>query len=517
MIKKILLLAAIVLVGNSLLAQEHFIKYGNTTEQKLISTAGTPADYIKLALVADLEATQADAVIAKLADETKKLGWEGTSNQKADKRLKNLFASIHKSFLKRYDENASFNKLFETGEYQCVGASILYAYFLEQFQVPYQIKETPTHVYVVAYPDSYNILLETTDPTKGYYVPDDKAKAQYIKALIKSKYVDEAYVTKVGIDQAFNEFFYSKTSITLKDAVGLLYYNKAIEKLEDDKLADAYSNIAKAQLLYPVKKTEFLKHEVLGQMINNFKFNDLSDWEGLAYLVNANDVTEETKNYLEYKFSNLLDTKLWKEGKRDKVSEVYNYLTKELADSTVRSNIVGNYLYENARYSYMANNLPEALEYLDKAIAKNSGNPLLNTMVVSIMNRRLSGQNASVANLSTLEQNVAKYPFMAKDPLIRSIFLYNYSFLSYSAFQREDKDAAEKYFNLMINEMETFKDHERRDETQLASVFGIASEYYFRKAGAKKSVEILAEGLKYFPNDETLQRKYNTNKSALKK
>jgi hypothetical protein len=514
MAKKLLVLILIVFINRSLKAQEHFLIYNSDSEKSLLTSVQSPVDDIKLALVADLNDNDANTLLAKLNSDIKQLGWEATADQKTDKRLKTLFQKVHSTFLKKYDENAAFSKLFNTGEYQCVGASILYAYILEQCKIPYQIKETPTHVYVVAYPESYNILFETTDPTKGYFVPDDKSKANYIKQLVKSKYLDEVYVSKVGIDQAFNEFFYSKTSITLKEAVGLLYYNKAIEKMDADKASEAYSNISKAQILYPAKKNEFLKSQIMDQMIQNFKFNELKDWEGLTYSVNSKGATEDSKKYVEYQFNELIQSKLWKEGQKDKVVEVYNYLRTNLKDSTLESNIEENYLFESARYEYNSNRYPEALQYLDKAIIKSPNSLMVKSMMVDLIAvKMMDQQTGSARSIAWLDHNVARYPFLAANTVIRSAYLYNYTFLSYTAFSKEDAISGGKYMKLMMYELDTYKDHAVKNEIQIGNAFGRASEYYYRKQGKQKAMEILNTGLKYVPDNELLLRKIKVFRS----
>ena len=506
MVRNLLLLLSFSLIGCSLKAQEHFISYHNDAEKALIANAKLPDDYIKLALTAKMSEADANITVTQLNDRIKQLDWESTAGQKPEKRLKQLFQMVHAAFLKRYEEKASFDQLFTTGEYQCAGASILYAYILDKFQVPYEIKELPTHVYVVAYPDSYNILLETTDPAKGYFVPDTKTKENYITALIKAKYLDPDYVKKVGTDKAFDEFFYSKTNITLKEAVGVLYYNDAIEEMDDTKYNDAYSNIAKAQVLYPAKKNEFLQNAILEELIKNFKFEDVKDWEGLVYNVNSSTSDEDKKKYVEFQFDNLIQKKLWKNGQKNKVDEVHDYLEKNLKDSTLKNDIEDEYLIENARYAYSSNNYPDAQTYLEKAIARNPTNPQPKSMLTETLGPRLSGQ-PSAENVKLLDQYLAKYPFLGSDPRIRSICLYNYSYLTCYYFSENDGQKGDKYLKTMCNELDTHNNYQNRNDAQIAMAFGKASEFYYRKFGKSKSIEVLNTGLKYVPENELLLRK----------
>jgi hypothetical protein len=513
MIKKLLFLFVILILSHPIKAQEHFIIYNNDAEKSLVNNAKSPDDYIKLALVANMNEGDANAIVSKLNEDVKQLNWESSANQKPEKRLKQLFQMVHATFLKKYEEKASFNQLFTDGEYQCVGASILYAYILDKFQVSYQIKELPTHVYVVAYPESYNILLETTDPAKGYFLPEAKSKENYVNALIKAKYLDEDYVKKVGIDQAFNEFFYSKTNITLREAVGVLYYNKAVEELDAEKYNEAYSNIAKAQVLYPAKKNEFLENAIMEEMTKNFKFDDIRDWEGLTFNTNTANGDEDKKKYLEFQFDDLIQKKLWKLGQKNKVDEVYNYLEKNLKDSTLRSNLEDNYLMENARYAYTSNNYSDAQIYLEKEIKRNPINPLPKSMVTDMIGPKFSGQ-PSAENVRLLDQYVVKFPFMGEDPRIRSIYLYNYSYLVVYSFSQNDVQAGEKYLKIMRNELDTHNNYQTKNESQIAMAFGKASEFYYRKYGKQKSLEILNAGLKYAPDDPLLLRKIKVLKES---
>ncbi|HEY9001075.1 MAG TPA: hypothetical protein VIM89_06970 [Mucilaginibacter sp.] len=513
MIKNLLLLSSFFLINYSLKAQEHFISYHNDAEKTLMANAKLPDDYIKLALTAKMSEADANSTIAQLNDHIKQLDWESTANQKPERRLKQLFQMVHATFLKRYEEKASFDQLFTTGEYQCAGASILYAYILDKFQVPYEIKELPTHVYVVAYPGSYNILLETTDPEKGYFVPDAKSKENYINALIKTKYLDPDYVKKVGTDKAFDEFFYSKTNISLKEAVGVLYYNDAIEEMDDTKYSDAYSNIAKAQVLYPAKKNEFLQNAIMEELVKNFKFEDIKDWEGLVYSVNSSNSDEDKKKYVEFQFDNLIQKKLWKAGQKNKVDEVHNYLEKNLKDSTLKNDIEDEYLIENARYAYTSNNYTDAQTYLEKAIARNPTDPQPKSLLTDMIGPKFAGQPSS-ETVKSLDQYIARFPFLGNDPRIRSICLYSYSYLTYYYFSINDGQQGDKYLKTMCNELDTHSNYQNKNEEQIALAFGRASEFYYRKYGKSKSIEILNTGLKYAPANELLLRKIKVLKES---
>jgi hypothetical protein len=85
--------------------------------------------------------------------------------------------------------------------------------------------------------------------------------------------------------------------------------------------------------------------------------------------------------------------------------------------------------------------------------------------------------------------------------------LYNYAFLSLTAYLQNNELTGGKYMKIMMNEMDNFKNYAQRNDVLVAKVFGKASEYYYRKLGKKKAMEILNTGLKYEPTSEDLLRK----------
>jgi hypothetical protein len=92
--------------------------------------------------------------------------------KKLKKAAKIIFETTHEYFFKKYEEYAEFHQIFKDGTFNCVTASAIYALTLEHFDIPYEIRELPTHVYIVAAPKTEHIILESTDPIDGLYTID---------------------------------------------------------------------------------------------------------------------------------------------------------------------------------------------------------------------------------------------------------------------------------------------------------------------------------------------------------
>ncbi|HKG06485.1 MAG TPA: hypothetical protein VKB19_08505 [Pedobacter sp.] len=486
-------------------AQEKFIKYHNDSEKAAISALGDYKASFKLALLANMPETDAQVYVDKVDAFITGLNWANEASGKPEKKLKPVFNQIHAHFLKKYEHTASFDQIFSSGTYQCVNASILYAYILESLKIPYQIKEMPTHVYVVAYPDQFNIMIETTDPTKGYYVPTEKGKETYIKDLIKSKYLEQAYVDKTGVDKAFNEFFYGKSNISFKEAVGLLYYNKFVSHAEKQEFADAYSDIYKANVLYPAKKHEFQRVAMLAELIRNFKFEQMHEWEALTMLVNS-ETSVESNDYLKFKFFDAMTSNLFRSSLKAKNDSVYNFIYANLKDASLKRDIEDQYLQETARFLYLAGKLDEARDYAEQGVIKNPKNPLMSSMLIDCILRKGMSSTGSVQNLKNLDAWSSKYDFIKTNVKVRSFYLYNYAFLSATSFEKEQLANGEKYYKLMVTELNSFNDHQDKNQTLMGMSFSGAVLYYFTKNQKQKVADAIAEGKKHCGEDPMFQQ-----------
>lgn len=123
--------------------------------------------------------------------------------KKAERAAKILFNSVHDGLLLKYDENAAFNQIFNDGTYNCVTATALYSLILDYFDIAYQIRELPSHVYLILHPGPEQLILESTDPSLGVF-QINKSKA--VRMLVEQKIISEAEFRKKSIDELYSEY-----------------------------------------------------------------------------------------------------------------------------------------------------------------------------------------------------------------------------------------------------------------------------------------------------------------------
>lgn len=155
-----------------------------------------------------------------------------------------LFSKTHQEYLKKYEDYAPISKLFNSGSYNCLTGTILYALLLDHFQIPYQVIETNYHIFILAETAQGKILIEATDPFNGFVT-----NLQEIESRIKAykENLTPMSNSKMHYYQFSFELF---RAVSLKELQGLLYYNKAVVAFNHQDLQESAQSLKKAYTFY---------------------------------------------------------------------------------------------------------------------------------------------------------------------------------------------------------------------------------------------------------------------------
>lgn len=343
------------------------------------------------------------------------------------KRVKFLFEQIHDEFFKKYELDSYFTDIFKNSTYNCVTATALYTYVFDIFKVPYQIKETPTHVYLIAFPKSHMIYVETTIPGKsGSYVPTENMLKKAVDELVELKFITSEQVSRVGYNKAFNDYYYGDENIMKKDLVGIQYYNQAISLLNDKKYENAYWSILKARLFYGNQKARLLSESILFQIVEDLEFERVENFKWFLKLTKASKDLE----FLKYKLFKILSQDSWGnyeydyvEGKLESIED--NFIESELLQSI--------YSFRADRFSKFQMH-KKTLDYAEKIYALNPNDLNAKNYIAesSIMN--IAQMNLTEERLMDLKELNAKYPFINEFGVFSRYKIYLYSFLTSTTF-----------------------------------------------------------------------------------
>ncbi|HCT52816.1 MAG TPA: hypothetical protein DF712_10180, partial [Balneola sp.] len=155
------------------------------------------------------------------------------------KKTETIFKYLHENVLLQYNLNALVPDLTENQIYNCVTATSIFVSIVEEFGIPYNIYETPAHVYASINHRNEEIVVELTNPKKGFDFKSDKESL--IQTLIDSKLISRDELAEKGAEQLYRESIAKTKSITKKQLLAIQYHNEALIKASNYQYTDAYN------------------------------------------------------------------------------------------------------------------------------------------------------------------------------------------------------------------------------------------------------------------------------------
>jgi hypothetical protein len=427
------------------------------------------------------------------------------------KKVKYIYDYVHQQFLKVYKLQNSFSDIFSKGEYNCVSASALYAVIFTKLGIPFNVIEAPQHVYLVAYPQTLKILIETTSPEKGYYQFNDNFINQYIKSLYGSKLISKEEYESNTSNQLFDKYYFSSKGLTLPELVSLQYGNYAVYDMEQKKYEEAINEIKKAYFLNPYDRNQHILKSSLIYSIQNSKYDKKQQVEDLALICRFNNGKHEeiSSEKIKNEFLRLTENQLINNSNYDMYRESYTTLIKEIADTSLQDQISFHYHFELSRLGYM-NNKDTAYElpHLRAAYTINSKNANLQSIILSYLERQIKLIDEPKTILKILDINSRNFNFLKENSGFNGVKANCILELAYQNFAIHDLNKGESYLKefeaLMLNQKET-----RADDNFIEKAYAFAAGVYYKQGNVAKSRQALKTGLLYSPDNFGLKLRLN--------
>lgn len=164
--------------------------------------------------------------------------------------LQKLYFAVHRTFLKEYQPYRNFYALISEGTYNCLTATALYGYLLDQMGFSYQVYETDYHIFLQVYTSGgESILIESTDPLYGFV----EGKEQMVERLKQIK--QDALPNATAKRTPYHDFDLNiLREISLAQLAGLQYFNQAAALYNSQRIADAETALGKGRLLYQAER-----------------------------------------------------------------------------------------------------------------------------------------------------------------------------------------------------------------------------------------------------------------------
>lgn len=427
-----------------------------------------------------------------------------------EKKIKAIHKAVHQAYLKKYVMANHFADIFSTGEYNCVSATALFGLILQQLDIPFSIKETPTHVFLVAYPESSRIVLESTDPQSGYIAFNARFKNEYVSQLRKMKLISEREYQTKGVEKLFDEMYFSNQDISLKELIALQYYNDGLYLMDEEKYDSSLQQFDKAYTLYPSDRGGFLIYNTLLLAKEKKTYADSAYINYLLKLANIEGI-DNHREHLKSEFALFTQDQLSNKGQVEYYDKMFHKLAANLSDTVLTKDISYTYYFEKGRTAYSGGQFTEALKWSEKAYKLMPDATNSTGLFLSCLSQRLNTIYSLDEKTTLLEGYIKNYPGLENNNLIYSQLLQFYLAQFGQAYELEqDKKGSqyrqnfEKAYLLKKGGTEGYI----LDNMLLGRAYSLAAVYYFRRGQTAQARQIINKGLEFDPNNyELLQRK----------
>ncbi len=424
------------------------------------------------------------------------------------KRVKYIFDQVHNQFFRKYDIEAYFSDIFTSSTYNCVTGSALYSYAFQYFKIPFQIKETPTHVFLVAFPKKYNIYIETTVPGKiGTYTPTNAMIKNAVDKMIELKLVTSAEVAKKGYNKTFNDYYYGDENITPMELAGLQYYNKAVSSVNEENFKTAYESMQKSSVLYENKRSQLFLEGILGLLVDELDFTNFENFDWFIRLCHT--LTEH--DYLTYKLHSIVSNSSLPDKNRDIIEDK---IENEKFSEELKIKLLEVVYVNRASRFDKQQQRKKAMVYAEKLFELNPKNLDAKNFIALYAINSLFQKNLGIERLDDLEILVTKYPFLETYGSYAQYQTYIYSYLVSDNFTKNRRTSGLKYLVLLENVLEENINEVDLNQELIGAAYAAVGAYFYRNQQVSKSVEYLKKGLKYSPENENISRKLRLIKNA---
>lgn len=324
--------------GETLLIHPEEITYTSPFEEEIITSfiKNEMEDYFSLFLCNDQSMTRERAegyrnVFMEMLENHSSDQYE---KMKDNKKVSRIYDAFHHDFLDKYTILVPFSAIFKTKEYHCVTASMLYALIFDEYSIPYEIRIMPTHVYLVAYPKTSYIAVETANPAIGTITYNQNFKTSYVEYLREAKLIRSEEYASQSTDQLFEKYFNTTETIPLKQLAGLQYRNDAMLALEDMDFNKSMIMMEKAWLLNRDTASTYLLF--LTWSLNYTQLNK-TDPQCAVQLGKLSRFLEKgiTTDMIVGEFEQITQKQLFQEGDRELYDSSFKVLVGMVRDSTL--------------------------------------------------------------------------------------------------------------------------------------------------------------------------------------
>ena len=421
------------------------------------------------------------------------------------KQIQTIYKTTHSKFFKKYNEKSFFNNIFENGNYNCVTASAFYALMFDEFNINYSIKETPTHIYIIADTSGLQTLIESTLPGTGVVNYNEKFKNDFVAYLNKNKIISDIEFENSTTDEFFREYYSKDKSINLMELAAIQYYNKGIFLMMDEKFSGAASYLRKALAIYPSNSIRYNHYTALQNALINDYNKKIYDGKLFGQLVQLSIEDSSLIQLMSNYFNNVSLELCINSPDMDRFKNFYQDILSQCSVENIPSEILHKYHYFKA-YNYgVTGDYPLAFSEIKRAYLLNQNNLLVKELAQNLGAKHMFHESRYKKQIDSLEHYFEELPFLQENQLFQQQFVYYYMKVISECYMYNEPKEGYSYYNRFLQAIEKYS-FKYYSEEHISIGLGSMAYYYAGNDNFSKALQIANKGLELAPESLRLKQ-----------
>jgi len=429
----------------SILERESFSQYFD----------GQP-DYLKMIVAVNANSNDNEPELYQdwISDIVREIRHKKFDRLSEEKKINQIRNSVSRSLLISFEHQSSFSDLFRYGNYNYFTAASLYAFILDELDIPHEIREVSTGISLLAYPDDEQITVEIDGPGSQFFMFAHDTRSNFVEFLRESNAVDDATFAVMNTRALFEQYYFADYGLTIREMIGMLYLNSAIDYLNRSEPANAYTQFEKAFILYPSCKIQYLLLAHLNSFLTAMDYHNLRD---LGYLIKASRLIGfgVDREMIASLLQDIIHEVLIKEQDLTGMQYIFDYMQDYLADEVSKKEFNFLFYYETGRLHFNEQQYPKALESFETAYALKPDDDNNQDLLI----RSLGGYSINANPGMVLEKiNLydTAYTGIVENEIYQTIKLHVCLEFFGEAFQLQDEKNGEHYMAIFEEMMEQY-------------------------------------------------------------
>lgn len=455
-----------------------------------------------LAIDENMTAEEADMLFTKYSQLYDEFDQKKISEKKINTKIKLGYSIVHSKFLDKYNSNEYFPVMLRSGTYNCVSASMLYAMVFDKLAIPYKVKVSSNHVYLIANPGSNSTVIETTNPSFEKAVFTGEFKQQYVTYLRSSKLISDDEYKNKSVEEIFEENYNQVRDAEFNNLAGFQYYNKALATLQDNKIDNGLMLAQKAYFFYPDQQVKTLLYTALLVEIEKSSFEKVQD---IDYLAQFSRFEDNDMSDIVLIFNNIINNFLQYTNKENYCDSLYQRFIAKISDKKLSEEIRFGY---NMQMSYRYANSDNVEKYISKAIMIKGNHHDACIIMENCLRKKLFAISNSMVLLDTIAKLEKRYEnITCAESILKEHQLKAYLNLANQMYDKNKIADGDLYLSKFESNCQAPVSNEYL-RPWIESTYRAISAYYRDKGNKTKANRYTTTGLVYVPDSRLLKSGY---------